>query len=326
MKPFHPLADVFPLIEGEEFDGLAADIKAYGLREPIVIYDDKVLDGRNRARACEAAGVEPTYVPYQGGDPIAFVISQNLRRRHLDESQRALVAARLANAPAHRPADKSANLQTSQSDAASLLNVSTRSVASAAKVRDHGAAELVRAVEQGEVKVSAAAEIVDLPKEEQREAVEGGRKGVAKATKKVRSKKRGQTMKDKRKAAKDKKREEAAERHRAYWARIRVAEQRVNAFIAAKLDRMEMQELLVLMEEADHCRSDLNGLATAAGIDLAPNAEWRAAARTRLEEATALVEVSAAKPNGATADTGAFAEAHDDELDIPPCLRRAPRA
>jgi hypothetical protein len=219
-------------------------------------------------------------------------------------------------------------------DAASLLNVSTRSVASATKVRNHGAPELATAVERGEVKVSSAAEIVGLPKEEQREAVAGGRKGVAKATKKVRSKKRGKTTKDKKQAAKDKKqaakdkkREEAAERHRLYWARIRAAVQRMNAFIVAKLDTMETQELLLLMEDADHCHSVLNGLATAAGIELAPDAEWRAAARARLEEVAAPVEMSAVKPNGgATADNGAVTEAHDDGLDSPPCLRRAPRA
>lgn len=58
----------------------------------------------------------------------AFVVSLNLHRRHLSESQRGMVAAKLANMPAHRPSDNSANLQTSQADAAKLLNVSTRTV------------------------------------------------------------------------------------------------------------------------------------------------------------------------------------------------------
>jgi ParB-like chromosome segregation protein Spo0J len=57
MLEFHPLADVLPLIEGAKFDELVASIKANGLREPIVTLDGKIIDGRNRYRACLAAGI-----------------------------------------------------------------------------------------------------------------------------------------------------------------------------------------------------------------------------------------------------------------------------
>jgi ParB-like nuclease domain len=53
---FHPLANIFPLIEGYELARLVDDIRTHGLREPVVLYQGRVLDGRNRLRACEAAG------------------------------------------------------------------------------------------------------------------------------------------------------------------------------------------------------------------------------------------------------------------------------
>ena len=96
LKPFDPLADVLPLIEGAEFDWLVADIREHGLLNPITTHEGKILDGRNRARACHAAGVTPRYVEFDGKDPAAFVLSQNLARRHLGPSERAMVAARMA--------------------------------------------------------------------------------------------------------------------------------------------------------------------------------------------------------------------------------------
>jgi N6-adenosine-specific RNA methylase IME4 len=165
----HPAADLFPLLEGEEFEALAADIAANGLREPITLHKDgRVLDGRNRARACEIAGVIARFATYEGDDTVGFVISANLKRRHLNYDQRVAVAVKIANMRQGERMDlqPSANLQkVSQADAAKMVGVSTRSVASGHKVYTSGAPSLVHAFEQGRVAVSRAAEIADLDPE-----------------------------------------------------------------------------------------------------------------------------------------------------------------
>ena len=154
---FHPLADIFPLVEGAEFDELVADIREHGLHEPIVVYEDKILDGRNRYRACLAAGIDPTFTVYSGDDPVAYVVSLNLRRRHLSESQRAMVAAKLATLRDGQRSDLVEGLPIGR--ASELLNVGERTVARAREVQEHGTPELVSAVERGAISVSSAADV-----------------------------------------------------------------------------------------------------------------------------------------------------------------------
>jgi N6-adenosine-specific RNA methylase IME4/ParB-like chromosome segregation protein Spo0J len=183
---FHPLSMLFPLIEGEAFDEIVADIKAHGLHEPIVRYEGRILDGRNRYNACIAAGIEPEFVDYTGADPVAYVVSLNLKRRHLNESQRAMVAAKLATLKRgdnqHSPVG-----ETSQARAAELLNVGKRSVERAADVRDHGAPELQHAVERGDVSVSAAADVATMPQADQREIVARGEREILRAASEIRA-------------------------------------------------------------------------------------------------------------------------------------------
>jgi N6-adenosine-specific RNA methylase IME4 len=183
---FHPLANVFPLIEGAEFDELVADIKANGLNQCIELYEGKILDGRNRYRACLAAGVEPLAVQYRGDDPVGYVISANLRRRHLDESQRAMVAAKLATL---KLGDNQHSEGLPIGRGSELLNVGERTVARAREVQEFGAPELVDAVERGAVSVSAAADIATQPIEEQREIVARGERAILRAAQDIRARK-----------------------------------------------------------------------------------------------------------------------------------------
>jgi len=129
---FHEIANIFPMVEGAELTVLSTDIKKNGLIDPIWLYEGRILDGRNRYRACQEAGIEPRFQPYPGDDPLQHVISLNLHRRHLNESQRAVVASRLANMRQGERTDiePSANLPNviSQAEAAKMLNVSERMV------------------------------------------------------------------------------------------------------------------------------------------------------------------------------------------------------
>jgi N6-adenosine-specific RNA methylase IME4 len=190
--PFHPLAEIFPLMEGKAFDALVASIKANGLREAIVIFERKVLDGRNRERACAVAGIGPAYEPFCGDDPVAFVVDANLHRRHLNESQRAMVAAKLASLKRgdnqHSPIGG-----TSQAEAAARLKVGKRSVERAAGVRERGAPELVQAVERGDVRVSVAADIATELPEQQREIVARGEKEILTAARAIRARRAEQS-------------------------------------------------------------------------------------------------------------------------------------
>jgi len=159
---FHPVSEIFPSMPQAEFDALVADITANGLREPIHIMGDSVVDGRHRYRACLQAGVEPQFVVVPDGTDLnALVISLNLRRRHLDESQRAMVAARLANLPLG--SNQHAQIcAPSQDSAAEMLNVSRRTVQHARAVLEHGAPELATAVDTGVIAVSSAAALSRL--------------------------------------------------------------------------------------------------------------------------------------------------------------------
>ena len=199
---FHPIADIFPLMSEQELSELVQDIRGHGLREPIWLHPDgRILDGRNRYNACCQIGIEPTTKTYDGNSPVAFSISLNLHRRHLNESQRAMVAARLkpmfeeearkrmlkgkvADPMASLPPGKTG---TSRDHAAEMVNVSPRSVESASRVLRQGSSGLINKVEDGTISVSAAADVAGLPKEAQNQVVARGEPAILQAAKEIRT-------------------------------------------------------------------------------------------------------------------------------------------
>lgn len=198
----HPAALMLPPMSDDEFAALKADIQEHGLRVPVVELKGQIVDGRHRARACEELGIDllATELP-KDAEPFAWVISANLHRRHLTTQQKAMVAARMAEAmkePARqrkveggkkggkiagRGRDRDvANLPQaysaeqngkSREQAAALLGVSARSVGDAQTVLTKGSAQLVRMVDAGEVSVSKAAKVArEHEKTEQVEVIE----------------------------------------------------------------------------------------------------------------------------------------------------------
>lgn len=169
----HPAADVLPLIEGDDFEQLVEDIRRNGLRDEIVYVSEGkkqlILDGRNRLRACIRGNVKPRFTAFTGKDPIDFVESKNVQRRHLTPSQRAYVAAKIAKLrDGMRQVGKFADVPT-QPQAAAKLRVSERAVRSGRVVLESAIPAVRKAVESGRMAIDAAAGMALFSATKQRE-------------------------------------------------------------------------------------------------------------------------------------------------------------
>lgn len=177
----HPLSAAFPSMTPESLKELIDDIDENGVREKIVLYQGKILDGWHRYQACiELKVAKPPIIEFEGNDPVAFVLSKNLHRRHLSASVRAMVIARLTEwqEKAGRPSKsldraKLVNFDPfiTQVQAAELAQVSVSTIKQARKATK-AIEEVQDAVSKGEMTVSEAAKLADKPVEEQREALE----------------------------------------------------------------------------------------------------------------------------------------------------------
>ena len=204
--PHHPFASLFPMLGDKELDELGDDIKENGQAESCKLQRGMLLDGRNREDAAYRKGLGFRWEAFPGDDraALAFVISKNLRRRHLTESQRAMVAAKLGKfklgdnqhsreaaqicAPTipGMEATEQQPAPMSQTERSELLNVSRRSVQHAEEVAEKGAPELQAAVDAGKIAVSTAADLADLPKDQQVQVASMSEKDILKAAKKIR--------------------------------------------------------------------------------------------------------------------------------------------
>lgn len=178
----HPLAELIPAMGDDEYTELKADIEQNGVRMPVTVYEEKILDGRHRARACQELGLSVEAVPYVGDDPTGFVISLNLRRRHLTIGQCAMAARKLLGYETEKakermaeggrkaapgvPAERSPQMGTpfpasrthsrkAVDEAGARFGVSGKSVERADRIATESP-ELAERVERGEMKLNTA--------------------------------------------------------------------------------------------------------------------------------------------------------------------------
>ncbi len=164
---YHPAANIFPLMQGAEYQALCDDITDHGLHEPILVYEGSILDGRNRHRACIDAGIEPRFREWDGnGSAVNMVVSMNLHRRHLNPGQLAFVALEVEKVKAVQAKERQRGGQggvllvsnltqakgRARDQAAAMFGVSTGYVQEAKKLNAE-APDLAEKVKAGEVKL-----------------------------------------------------------------------------------------------------------------------------------------------------------------------------
>lgn len=202
---FHDTANIFPMMQDDEYAALVEDIRANGLLEPIWTHEGKIVDGRNRWRACRALGVKPTFRQWDGnGSLVAFVVSLNLKRRHLSSSQRAVIALEVdrqlqAEAKANMAAgggDKRSEAAKSglsmltnpiapihaRSEAAKAVGVSEGYISDAKRI-ERNAPELLERVRDGSLSVPEAKKLSRVGEVERKAVIEKLESGESKSVK-----------------------------------------------------------------------------------------------------------------------------------------------
>jgi hypothetical protein len=153
----HPVAECFPLLQGEDADELAEDIKASGLSHELVLDSEGTLiDGRNRLEACNRVGVEPRFTNLPSGADIAsYIMSANIRRRHLSAGQKAMLTVKV-----RKVCDK----PLTTAEAAKEADTSQSRMKFAAVVLDHGDDDLIEQVINGDISLDQAYRVAKTPR------------------------------------------------------------------------------------------------------------------------------------------------------------------
>ena len=174
----HESANFFPMLSSVELDALALDIKLNGLKDPIIIFKknefDYIIDGRNRAMACQKIGVVPEYKYYENDESTIFeyVLSTNLHRRHLSNSQRACLAVNILpmieekkkndlskKISMIRLGENVEKAKRSNEIAAEMFSVGPANVTNAKRIKNHSI-ELFNRILSGELNVAQGLKLI----------------------------------------------------------------------------------------------------------------------------------------------------------------------
>lgn len=190
-KP-HELCLAFPEMPSDQFARLLASIRDHGLLHPIMLFEGAILDGRHRYKACEELDIEPRFEQYTGNDAAAFVLAENMARRHMTQSQLAHSAAGMKDYYERKARERQEATQINggkppvgaerrqpSDDAgrtadklAEVSGVGARTINRAIKVREHGTVELNAAVASGDIALTQAEKIASLNENVQKKIVD----------------------------------------------------------------------------------------------------------------------------------------------------------
>jgi len=164
----HPYAELCPPMTADELDALVTDIKEHGLLEPIVVFEDMILDGRHRFEACRRSKIKPRFAPYKGNGAMEYVVSKNVKRRHLTPTQLAMVASDLEKQIASRAGRREdPNGNSSRDLAAKTVGVGTRTIQRVQRIEQE-APDLLPKLRSGDLTATEADEQIRQRTNQQR--------------------------------------------------------------------------------------------------------------------------------------------------------------
>lgn len=174
----HPLSAAFPSMSDDDVQALSEDIAKHGQREKGVLLGGMVLDGWHRYRACYLVGAEFEAEEFEGEDPVSFVLSKNLHRRHLTASQKASAVVTATN---WRPSGMQDSMAAAaaymtEKEMAEAAEVSERTIRHAKEAERAGLGPEVR---EGKVSAERAAAVAKLSPAKQERAVKAIKEGRA---------------------------------------------------------------------------------------------------------------------------------------------------